>query len=437
MNLNTEEALSLAERAGADEVEVYAISTHSIGIEIERATIELARESRVYGLGIRAIVNGAVGYASTNKEDRINDAATIAVKTAKTRKSNPKWKKLPSNSKRPTVKGLYDKKIEGISVEECINHALVMIRGTAETIETHPVTGKLTCTTTQQEILNTNNVSTRETTTAADAFIETISTRDGQTATAYDFEVSRAIDKINFHKIGRNAAELSRRSLNPAKVQPTTTTVLLQPMAIADLIEYTLVPALSAENVQKNRSNLTGKLRTKIANENLIITDDGLMTAGLGSAATDGEGTPSQRTRVIENGILQTYLYDKYTADQDNTKSTANAIRYTYNQTPIISTRNFTIEHPDSEIIEETKKGVIIHSLIGAHTANPITGDFSVEARNSFTIIDGEITEPIKTLMIPCNIFELLQKISGAGSDVKNIGSTITPTLRIENMKII
>ncbi|RLG24026.1 TldD/PmbA family protein, partial [Methanosarcinales archaeon] len=155
------------------------------------------------------------------------------------------------------------------------------------------------------------------------------------------------------------------------------------------------------------------------------------------SAATDDEGTPSQRTRVIEDGVLQTYLYDKYTADQDETMSTANAIRYTYNQTPVISTRNFTIQYPDSRVIEETDEGVIIHTLIGAHTANPITGDFSVEARNSFIIRGGEITEPIKTLMIPGNIFGLLQNISGAGSDVKNLGSIITPTLRIENTKIV
>jgi len=437
MNMDTEKALFLGERVGADEVEVYAISTRSIGIEIERDTIELARESLVQGLGIRVILNGAVGYASTNREDKICDAATLAVKTAKTRKSNPKWKEFPSNSKQSTVKGLYDKRIENISVEDCIDHALEMIRGAAGIIENHPVTGKLTCTTTQQEILNTNGVSTRENTTAADAFIETISTRDGQTATAYDFEVSRKIDNINFYKIGKNAAELSRQSLAPTKILPKTTTVLLQPMAIADLIDYTFVPALSAENVQKNRSNLIGKLNTRIAGEDLTITDDGLMEGGLRSAATDDEGTPSQRTTVIENGVLQTYLYDKYTADQDNTISTANALRYTYNQTPVISTRNFTIQHPDSRIIEETRSGVIIHNLIGAHTANPITGDFSVEARNSFTIADGEITEPIKTLMIPGNIFELLQKISGADSDVKNLGSTVTPTIRIEDVKII
>ena len=437
MNLNLEESLALAKRAGADEVEVYAVSTRSIGIEIKRDTIELALEGIVQGLGIRAIVNGAVGYASTNREERISDAATLAVKTAKIRKSNPKWKELPSNTEHPTVKGLYDKKTEDSSVEDCINHALELIRGAAGTIETHPVTGKLTCTTTEHEILNTNNVSKREKTTAADAFIETISTRGGQTATAYDFEVSREIGKINFHRIGKNAAELSRRSLGPTKVLPETTTVLLQPMAVADLIEHTFISALSAENVQKNRSNLKGKLQTEIAKEELTVIDDGLMTGGLRSAATDDEGTPSQRTRVIEDGVLQTYLYDKYTADQDETMSTANAIRYTYNQTPVISTRNFTIQYPDSRVIEETDEGVIIHTLIGAHTANPITGDFSVEARNSFIIRGGEITEPIKTLMIPGNIFGLLQNISGAGSDVKNLGSIITPTLRIENTKIV
>ncbi len=437
MNLNLEEALRLGERAGADEVEVYAVSNRSIEIEIKRDTIELARESLVHGVGIRAVVDGAVGFASTNREERLSDAATLAVKTARLRRSNPKWRGLPSRTEHPVVEGLYDRKIEDIGVEECIDHAFEMIRGAAGTRETSPVRGRVTCTTTEHEILNTSGVEALEKATVADAYIETISRRDGETATAYDFEVSRRIDGINFYGIGKSAAELSRRSLGTTKVLSERTTVLLQPMAVADLLEQTFVPALSAENVQKNRSSLRGRLHTTVASEDLTIRDDGLMRGGLRSAATDDEGTPSQRTMVIEKGVLQTYLYDKYTADQDETVSTANAIRYTYNQTPVISTRNFIIEYPDSGVIEETRSGVIIHSFIGAHTANPITGDFSVEARNSFTIRDGEIREPIKTMMLAGNIFELLQNISGAGSDVKNLGSIITPTLRIEEMKIV
>ena len=88
-------------------------------------------------------------------------------------------------------------------------------------------------------------------------------------------------------------------------------------------------------------------------------------------------------------------------------------------------------------MIGETKDGVIVNTVIGAHTANPISGDFSVEARNSFLVKDGEIVSPIRSLMISGNIFELLRNIDGVGKDVRNVGNVITPTVRISKMRVI
>lgn len=437
MRLDPEKALALAERAGADEAEIYYVKSRSITIDIKQDTIELARQSLVEGIGIRAIVRGAAGYASTNNPQRLEDAASLAVKTAKIRPANPRWRELPTSSTLPTVNDLFDEHIEHIEVDTCIDHALELIRGAGSMPQTMPTSGRVTCAVGMHQILNTNHINTTESYTTAEGAIETISKDDTHTSTGYDFDVSRHIDKLEFYEIGKSAATIAHQSLHPIDLHTTTTTVLLHPMALADLIEHTLIPSLSAENVQKKRSSLTGKLHTQIASEGINITDDGLLPGGLRSSRTDDEGTPSKTTPVIQKGVLQSYLYDKYTADQDNTQSTANALRFSYTQTPVISTRNFIITHPASDIISETTTGVFIHSLIGAHTANHITGDFSVEARNAFTIKAGEMNRPIKTLMIAGNIFEVLQNITGAAEDTRNLGNIITPTLRVENMKII
>jgi PmbA protein len=79
----------------------------------------------------------------------------------------------------------------------------------------------------------------------------------------------------------------------------------------------------------------------------------------------------------------------------------------------------------------------LVHSIIGAHTANPVSGDFSVEARNAFVIRDGSICEPIRHLMVSGNIFELLQSIDGAGFDARAIGNIVTPTVRVSNQQVI
>ncbi|HEY9247233.1 MAG TPA: metallopeptidase TldD-related protein, partial [Candidatus Methanoperedens sp.] len=122
---------------------------------------------------------------------------------------------------------------------------------------------------------------------------------------------------------------------------------------------------------------------------------------------------------------------------KEKKESTGNAVRPSYTSTPSISIRNLIVEYPSSDVLEETKEGVIVNSVIGAHTANPISGDFSVEGRNSFLIKNGKVMSPIKSLMISGNIFDMLAGIDGAGKDVRKIGNVITPTVRVSRMRVI
>ena len=174
-----------------------------------------------------------------------------------------------------------------------------------------------------------------------------------------------------------------------------------------------------------------------IANEKLSLTDDGILPGGMGTASTDDEGTPSRKNELVKNGELASFIYDCYTAGKEKRESTGNAVRGSFTSTPSISIRNLVVDHSRSDITGETRDGVIINSVIGAHTANPISGDFSVEARNSFLIKDGEIGSPIKSMMISGNIFELLKNIDGAGLDVRRVSNIITPTIRVSKMKVI
>ena len=76
-------------------------------------------------------------------------------------------------------------------------------------------------------------------------------------------------------------------------------------------------------------------------------------------------------------------------------------------------------------------------SVMGAHTANPITGDFSVEALNSFEIKKGSIENPIKKVMISGNIFDIMMDVKALEGDIRQIGSCITPKIVADNLRII
>jgi len=430
-----QKGLKAALSMGADEAEIFIGEGHGTSFDIRKNEIEGAKESTSQGLGIRVVINGAVGFASTNIMSRIEDTAKNAVSSAKVRESDPDWKALPSDEKYPNVCGIFDTELKNMELDDCIKKAIEMIDG-AKTVSNITVTsGNFSRGFGKSLIMNSNGIEIEEMGTTVSGFVDTI-TNKGETSTAYDFEISRNND-IDFEIIGKNAAELARRSQDAISIDPHKTNVILHPFAFSDLLDSTFVPSIDADNVQKGRSNLINKLGEQIAAENISIIDDGLLDGGIETGRSDDEGVASQRTNVIENGVFSSYLYDSYTAGKDNVKSTGNGSRSSYFSTPSVGTRNFIVDVPGSDIIEDTEEGIFINTVIGAHTANGISGDFSVEARNAFTIKDGMIDKPIKSLMISGNMFDMLKKIDGAGNDLRKVGSTVTPSIRIPDMSIV
>ncbi len=428
-------ALDYAKKEGADEVEIYCMKGRSISIDIHRDAIDLAKESLISGIGIRAIVNGAVGFSSTNDVFRIEEASILAVKSARIRGGDPQWSGLPEKRKQPSVKGIFDKKIANMEIETCIDLTSEMINGAKSGSSIIPTSGHFVCGNSTKLILNSNGVEIEEEDTVIQAYMDVI-TNDAPLSTASEFDMSRKLD-MDFHAIGEKASLLAIRSQNGISTNTRDCTVLFEPVAFADLLENTLVTSINADHIQKGRSSLIGKMNTSIAADDLSIIDDGLYEGGLGTSSCDEEGTPSNRTRIIKNGILSSYIYDSYTAGKEKRESTGNAVRASYTSTPSIGIRNLMIVHPPSDVIANTHDGVIVNSIIGAHTANPISGDFSVEARNSFEIKNGEISLPIKSMMISGNIFQLLKNIDGIGKDVRKVGNVITPTVSVSKMRVV
>jgi PmbA protein len=428
-------ALELTEKAGANEAEIFCVKGRSVTVDVQRDVIDLAKESLVSGIGIRAIVNGAVGFSSTNDFERVEEASVLAVKSARVRGEDAMWSGLPEKKKAVKVKGIFDKELANIGIESCIDYTSMMIEGAKSNPSVAPTSGHFLCGSATKLILNSNGIEIKEKDTVVEASVDAI-TKDAPLSTASEFDMSRKLD-IDFYKIGEKASLLALRSQNGAGMETCDCAVLLEPLAFADILENTLAASLNADNVQKGRSALIGKMGSNIAAGELSIIDDGILEGGLGTSACDDEGTPSKRTEVVKNGVLSSFLYDCYTAGKEKKESTGNAVRASFTSTPSIGIRNLIIEHPSFDVIGETKDGVIVNTVIGAHTANPISGDFSVEARNSFLVKDGGIASPIKSMMISGNIFEVLKNIDGMGKDVRKVGNVITPTVRVSKMRVV
>ena len=178
----------------------------------------------------------------------------------------------------------------------------------------------------------------------------------------------------------------------------------------------------------------------QVASENLTIYDDGLFAGGLRTWTFDGEGAPHQKTPVIEKGVLRSFLYDNYSAKKDGKESTGNAGRAGYLSTPGIDTTNFHImpgNKNSEEMLSEVDDGLIIYYLQGAHSSNPVSGEFSLLPRQHGKSKKGEITHCSRGVMLAGNIFELLKNISSVGSNERQMGQLIAPWIQVENVRVI
>jgi len=187
--------------------------------------------------------------------------------------------------------------------------------------------------------------------------------------------------------------------------------------------------------VHAGRSKFAQSLGEQVSDPLLSMYDDPLLPGAGGSVSWDAEGMPTHRIDFIRDGVLETFAYDLKTAYRYGKTSTASAVRGGYGGSIGIGHHNFIVDGKRSSIADE--RAVYVHSVVGAHTANPMSGEFSVELSNAFWMDGGEFQEPIRSAMLSGNVFSLHNEIIGISQKSRSIGSLILPSVRINKQHII
>jgi PmbA protein len=431
--MDAEKALKILMKS-ADEAEVFFSKGISNDVGIKKGRIETFRGSSHFGYGIRVIKDKKMGFAfSNNLDEKVLQRAVDIAKIGE----KDEFLSLPGKQKYSCV-GTYDKKIAELEVEDAMEFAEVLV-SPCESYNVIPTTGVISWSFSEVGIWNSNGIAGTDKATACACYLNTVA--EGKSSGFY-CEVSRALD-LDFAGVGKEAARLARDSLNAKEIGVLTTDLILKPHAVAELFENVLIPSFSADNVQRKRSVLAEKLGERVFSEKLNIIDDGTIKHGLSTAKFDAEGVKSQRTELVKRGVLKGYLYDTYTANKGKVKSTGSAERDSYASLPSIDSSNFIVSGNSvrklvcmpSSLRKSGRiggEGLVVHGLIGAHTSNPVSGDFSVETRNTF--LDGK---PVKKAIISGNIFDILNKIEGFGRDYRQVSSVRAPTIQFKDVRVV
>ena len=416
-----------------DAYEIYIDEGKLIQLDSLKDELNFAKEEIEMGLGIRVIKDKKQGFAFTSNLDNIDATALQAIENTKLTKVDENYS-FAEVEKVSEVKNIYDKKFKDLSLDESVEFLKDTIAVASDS--GCEVTGSgFSASEERSLIVNSNGVSIENKGTGFGLGLSVTIQKDGEIATAYNSQSSRFFD-IDGEKIANEVCDLAKSSLNTKPVETGDYDVVLDYYAAVGLLQ-TFLGAFNGENVMRGRSILKGKIGEEIANPTLSIIDNPLLEKGMLSSKCDDEGSASQKTDLIKDGVLNSFIYDIYTANCEGVKTTSNGFRGSYLTTPMISPSNLEFEFSERKDMSEIRSGVLTTSVLGAHTANPISGDFSVEASNAFKIENGELTEPITKAMISGNIFEIMKRVEGLNTEVKQYGTFIIPKLLVHDLRVV
>jgi PmbA protein len=252
----------------------------------------------------------------------------------------------------------------------------------------------------------------------------------------YWFSVARNLDRLESPEhVGKIAAQRTLRRLGARKVKTQHVPIIFDPLVANSILGH-IFEGVNGDSVYRGASFLAGKLGEKIAAPQVTVIDDGTMVGGFGTSPFDGEGIPTRRTVVIENGILKSYVLNTYTAKKLGLQTTANASRGLAG-TPGIGPGNYFLQpgsRTPQQLISDVKEGLYVTEFLGMGV-NLVTGDYSRGA-SGIWISGGELTFPVEEITVAGNLKDMFLNISEIANDLEFRGSVASPTIRIDGLTV-
>ena len=429
-----EELIHLALARGADEAETFIRSTKSLSLEIKDQRVDALESSLTTGYSLRIIKDKRLGFSySTDMESAIS-VAEKAVEAARWVDSD-EYLELPEPANPGSVE-IFDPRISSITEEEAIKRVSLVEKAAYDEDERVKNIRKARGTFRNSDIviMNSKGLDRQYFSTTGTAQIMVMAENGRDSQMGWYFMGSRFMDEISFEDVGRNAAIRALQLLDSKRMNAQKTPVILDNLVTAEFMGI-LASSLSSESVQKGKSLLSGKIGKNVISQKINIIDDGLIPGKLGSGPVDDEGVSSKDKTLIKEGILSGYLYNTYTAKKDGVSSTGNAVRSSFAGLPSVGISNLYIEAVSksdvlctADIFKAVDKCLYVTEAMGVHTANPISGEFSVGV-SGLWIEKGERAFPVKEAVISGNILSFFENVEAIGDDLVFFGNIGSPSL--------
>lgn len=286
-------------------------------------------------------------------------------------------------------------------------------------------------------LVNSFKVEIKEKATFYSAMVSAVAQEGEDSQISWSFNATRFLSDLDLNKIADEAVFHAVSLLNSKPITTKNMTIMLPPHVAVEILD-TFSSAFTGEALIKNKTLFKDKINKKVANEKLTLVDNGRLPKGFSTSTYDAEGNLKGKTVLIENGIFKGFLHNNYTAKKTGLTSTGNAVRSDFRALPSVGITNFYIENKTDDIkafLNDADEVFYIIDLMGLHTADPISGDFSLGA-SGVIYHKGEVVKSVRGVTIAGNILSILNNIALVGNDLKFYGNLGSPTLIVENITV-
>jgi len=436
-------------RAGATDAEAVAQEGDEFSVKIRLGQVETLTESGSRAIGLRVFCGQRTATTSTSdlSEESIARLVSGAVELAKITSEDP-FVGLPereqfSDLRNGDALGLYFEDVYSLPAMERIEMARrAEAAAMAADVRIQNSDGSTFEAATGHKVMANSRGFVGEYRKSSCSISATpIAQDESGMQRDYWYSSARTLRKLDSpESVGREAARRATRRLGARRVKTQQATMVFPP-EIAKSIIGNIFEAANGDAIYRHATIFEGKLGERVAGENITVVNDGTMMlepglAGFGTLPFDGEGLPTQRTVIVEKGILKSYVLNNYTARKLGLQSTGNASRGLAGA-PGIGGGNFYLETgtlTPQEILGDVKDGLYVTETLGSGV-NLVTGDYS-QGASGIWIENGEFTHAVEEITIAGNLKDMYQNIVAVGNDLIFRSSSAAPTIRIEGMTI-
>lgn len=419
--------------AVAEEAELYRIRSKSNEVLFEANRLKSIDSSFEEGIGLRIIKQGRIGFSSSTKLNEPQLLVKAALNSA--RFGEKAHFHLPSGNRVSFVK-CYDEALISLTLEQMIEEGEKAINLILEEAPSLQCEGEIANTEAEISILNTSGLSHSYKKTSYTFYLDAFLAEEGNFLSIGEGEASVKYRDWS-SSIAQRIVEAFRLARKKERISPGRYPVIFTSKAVPLLLQ-SLKRGINGKMIQKKASPLLGKIGKSIISSSIDIFDDALFPFGLATSPIDGEGMPTRRTEIIQQGVLKSFIYDLQTAGLMGAKSTSNGAR-SYDTLPLPSTSNFIIKEGKislEEMIKDIKEGIIVDQVIGSGQGNILMGEFSVNLDLGYKVERGKIRGRIKDVMLSGNSYTMLNNVLALGSESRFIGSTRTPPIYFKEITV-